>query len=110
LQLPGVREHTELRSNVLRFAGLGVGFLDFVVLKREQIEPLDFSRKAGGQVGEFRFGFLYCREKAANLRSEVRGVRERIDQGELAGIIEEGLLFMLAVDVQKQRSQFAQSG
>ena len=47
-------------------------------------------------------------EKAADFGSHSCRIRKFVDQGELAGIIEEGLLLMLAMDVEKQRRQLTQ--
>src|SRR5262249_9807387 len=58
----------------------------------------------------FGFGSLDGREHVSNLRSKLGAIGKRIDQSELSGVIEEGLLLMLTVNVQKQGRQFAQRG
>src|SRR6516162_2272676 len=65
---------------------------------------------SGSEFGKFRFSGLDGREYVSNLRSKLGAIGKRIDQSELTGVIEEGLLLVLTVDVQKQRRQFAQRG
>src|SRR5262249_54763983 len=96
-------------SHLLGFVRFGVGLLNFVMLEREKIEPFDLSRVFGCELGKLGFGSLDVRENVPEAVSEIGGLRESVDQGELVGVIEEGLLFVLSMDVQNQRRQFAQS-
>src|SRR5262245_49153288 len=78
------------------------------MLKRQKIEPLDFAGMFRSQFGKVRFSPFCYSEKVAYLRSQPGRLGECIDERKLTGMLEQGLLFMLAVNVQQQRSQFPQ--
>src|SRR5215831_9536317 len=79
------------------------------MLKRQQIEALQFSGMIRDQFRQFSFNLFGGSKDVPDFQCKAGGIGEHINQTELAGVVEQRLLFMLPVDVQQQRSQLPQS-
>jgi len=78
------------------------------MLKRQEIEPFQLAGVFCRQFRKFRFGGLQGQVYVPDFSNELRGIGEGVDQCKLVGTIQQRLLFVLAMDVEKGRSQFAQ--
>ena len=78
------------------------------MLKRQEIEPS--SLRACSAVNSASSASAVCRDRNrfADFSGEVRGIGKGVDQCKLVGAIQQRLLFVLAMDIEKGRSQFAQ--
>src|SRR5215471_19883256 len=79
------------------------------MLKRQQIEALQFSGMIRDQFRQFRFNLFGGSKDVPDFQCKASGIGEHINQGELAGVIEERLLFVLPVNIKQERSQLPQS-
>jgi len=90
------------------FARLRIHLLDLVVLKAEKIESFQFPGVFCCQFSKFGFGSLGGQVNTADLFSEIGGIRERVDQCELVRAVQESLLFVLTMNIQKKWGQSTQ--
>ena len=87
-QFSCVRKDFESLAHVLRFVGFWVGFLDFVVLEAEQIEPFELPGVFRCQFGKLRFDLLNCVKEVANPGGSSGRFGKGIDQIKLARIVQ----------------------
>jgi hypothetical protein len=94
-----VRQHTETRARLVGLSGFRRGALYFVALKRDEVEPLGFL--PGFDIESCQFGTRTSelRIESADTLGVIGSSGEKIDQGKLPRAVEQGLLFVLAVDI-----------
>src|SRR5262245_3072694 len=107
-KFPGVGENAQAFPDMLGFAGLWIGLLNFVVLETQKIKAFEFACMFGDKFGQFGLCSLDGKEEVADFGGEIRGIRKRIDELELAGSIQQGLLFVLTMNIEQAGCQFPQ--
>ena len=103
----GVGENTQTLTDVVRLAGFGIGFLNFVMLKTQKVETFHFPCMFCGEFGQFALRSLNGKKKGANFGRESNRIRKRIDKPDLVRVVQQGLLFVLAMDIEQARRQFS---
>src|SRR5437016_13239664 len=95
---------------MLAFVRFRIRFLNLIVLECKKVQTFDFAGVFGKKFGELVLDAIRFRMKVPDIFGRRSGFGKSVDEGKLASAVEERLLFVLTMDVQKRRRKLAKGG